>query len=1318
MLATHFRRFLVLFVMVGLVTAVSALAAQATPPRQEDRPSRTGIEDIPHYPLAETSEVGLAWESVTVVPASKVAFQSYRNGNWDIFVGNDDGAGQTAVTSHIRADIHPHLNRGSTAVVYASRSDDHDYEIYRVNVDGSNRVALTNNEADDGNPQWSPNGTRIVFESYRDGQAEIYVMNADGSGQTRLTTNGAFDGMPSWSPDGTKIAFSSSRSGAYRIWVMNANGSNPVRLSNQPYSFRPQWSPDGSKIAYDADGNNDGWQELWWMNADGSDQQAELTATNNTDLWVGSWSPDGRYIAITRIHFVYYQGNWYWDYAYQEGRDINLYNYDLATFPLSQSDVDWHPRWQTNDTQPPTSQVQVLPAVAPAPITVRWAGNDTGGSGLRSYDVQVKTGANGTWTDWLVGTAAASGAYNGIGGQTYQFRSRARDNAFNVEAWPASADSSTVVESLPPHSFIAPLPPYSRLDQGVTVSWGGSDPGGSGIATYDLQYQIDGGNWVNWQTDTTETSSLFGVSVAGNTYAFRVKATDRAQNDGNWSTAASDSQTTFYKWGVTGTAFDNAGAPVSAVEVTTAPGLLAVIADDPDGKYAAYIAAAATTYTASWNKNGYGSLPATAFQGEMNGSTSPNGEQDVFLPPANNVVQNWGFESGGFDAWQPSGVVTAVVTTDTQHTGQFVAHLGTNSLFEPIQAVSNGQSALTVVDSSNATHLIFNEGASGAVYYTQRPQHGVWSSPQSISPGINADSYTTRIILDQNEILHVVWSGHPSDDYSHTRVFYARRNINGIWSTPVEVSIGVNGQNPDLAVDGNGVVHVVWHGDYDLSIYYTRRATNGNWSAPTQISLTSGYNTSYPKIAVENSGVVHVVWREYGGSNLEHLSYAQRNTNGVWTTSQVVVDNFATLVQPMLAIGSQQDVHLVWQGRESFSVEPSLYYARFHNGLWSAPHPIALSDFYFTPDMTTGSDGSLHLVWSDKSFSANQTQDALYIKRNSNGIWSTIQNLTFDRGNSSASARVAVNPMGLPHVIWVSWFFNSNGVFHTQQRSDGTWTPPRFVSAETGITQNPELSIGQLGDARITWDSGAVFYTAQALAEETGDVAVSQMFTVPITMTNPTLSFLYQLVGSSAEYNTGFFVEVDDGTAVTPLLSTSEEVGDWQHEWVNLAEWSGENITLTFRLHQEEDAPLLYAYLDEVTVGSTYSDVDIDVINDTAVLPGKETTLSLIYNNRGGAAASGVTITYTLPAGMTYLSASIPPASTNPLVWHLPDLPAKSEPFEILVTARVNANTPAFTTLTSTAVISTTDPELELLNNQAEGHIYTATFRYLPIIMR
>jgi hypothetical protein len=77
---------------------------------------------------------------------------------------------------------------------------DGNWEIYSMDLNGANQTRLTNDPATDLNPEWSPNSDKIAFTSYRDGNAEIYTMNADGSAPTRLTNDPGYDSYPDWQP--------------------------------------------------------------------------------------------------------------------------------------------------------------------------------------------------------------------------------------------------------------------------------------------------------------------------------------------------------------------------------------------------------------------------------------------------------------------------------------------------------------------------------------------------------------------------------------------------------------------------------------------------------------------------------------------------------------------------------------------------------------------------------------------------------------------------------------------------------------------------------------------------------------------------------------------------------------------------------------------------------------------------------------------------------------------------------------------------------------------------------------------------------------
>lgn len=96
------------------------------------------------------------------------------------------------------------------------------------------------------------------------------------------------------------------------------------------------------------------------------------------------------------------------------------------------------------DRAPPASTVNALPSHSSKVFSVSWSGTDAA-SGVAAYDVQVAESAFGPWLDWQTNVTNTMAAFSGVTGRTYYFRSRARDLAGNVEAWPTSADAHTIV---------------------------------------------------------------------------------------------------------------------------------------------------------------------------------------------------------------------------------------------------------------------------------------------------------------------------------------------------------------------------------------------------------------------------------------------------------------------------------------------------------------------------------------------------------------------------------------------------------------------------------------------------------------------------------------------------------------------------------------------------------------------------------------------------------------------------------------------------------------------------------------------------------
>lgn len=175
-----------------------------------------------------------------------------------------------------------------------------DRQIYRISADGTGLTRLTGTGANY-RPVWSPDGRRIAFARHFLGSSnnsDIYLMDADGSNTVRRTIGTDF-WSAAWSPDGRKLAISDEGVYYAEIHLVSADngGLPPSLLATDARS--PAWSPDGKQIAYVRTSGDDGYHQVYVMNADGTGARP-LTQNDGGGIYGLAWSPDGQRIAYSK----------------------------------------------------------------------------------------------------------------------------------------------------------------------------------------------------------------------------------------------------------------------------------------------------------------------------------------------------------------------------------------------------------------------------------------------------------------------------------------------------------------------------------------------------------------------------------------------------------------------------------------------------------------------------------------------------------------------------------------------------------------------------------------------------------------------------------------------------------------------------------------------------------------------------------------------------------------------------------------------------------------------------------------------------------
>ena len=254
----------------------------------------------------------------------RIAFQSDRDGNWEIYLMDVDGAQAVRLTNNEAQDEMPVFGTENNIFAFTSTRDDSIHQgrlektrnIYVMDIVAGTAAPIEKSEADDWYPALVGKGDRLVFVSERDDLREvpfhekwsdIYIQDLEKSTVLRLTQNEADDGSPSVVSNGKWLLFTSNRTGSYQVYRMDLKGNMVEQLTFLKGNCgAPHFSHDGKMITFFADVT--GNFEIYMMDHTGTNL-VQITNDQAQDSYP-SFSMDKRKIIFQSNRTGKYQIYW------------------------------------------------------------------------------------------------------------------------------------------------------------------------------------------------------------------------------------------------------------------------------------------------------------------------------------------------------------------------------------------------------------------------------------------------------------------------------------------------------------------------------------------------------------------------------------------------------------------------------------------------------------------------------------------------------------------------------------------------------------------------------------------------------------------------------------------------------------------------------------------------------------------------------------------------------------------------------------------------------------------------------------------------
>lgn len=363
-------------------------------------------------------------------------------------------------------------------------------------------------------------------------------------------------------------------------------------------------------------------------------------------------------------------------------------------------------------------------------------------------------------------------------------------------------------------------------------------------------------------------------------------------------------------------------------------------------------------------------------------------------------------------------------------------------------------------DTNTNSNILFSRSTDGG---------STFSTPKSLS-NTAGFSFSPRIAVDGSGGIDVVWEDAESTTLD---IFFSHSTDGGAtFSTPKNLTNGSPGSgSPMVAADSTGNVFVVWENDSGVLGVFVSRSTDGGatFSSPMTLSTNTGGSVS-PQIAVDVNGNVNVVWEDDSGASSD-ISFSRSSDHGAtFSAPKSLSLNVGNSTSAQLAVDLNGNVTVAWENDSPGNFD--IFVSRSTDGGQNFSTPKNLSNspgLSRTPQIAVDLGGNINVLWADNA-PPNSSTD-IFFSRSGNGgaTFSAPQNISNSAG-FSANPSLAVDSGGNINLVWEDSTPGNRDIFFSQSLDAGaTFSAPQNLSNNAGLSSVPLIVADKNGDLNVVW---------------------------------------------------------------------------------------------------------------------------------------------------------------------------------------------------------------------------------------------------------